>query len=261
MNSDDDRKSRESWNAISATYQQRRQLTTHTVNLGGLVEDEFGASLFLDVQGKWVLDAGCGGGQNCIALARMGARAMGVDSSKAQIQYARALAAHEGFDIPFSVCDVVDLGEIAEQGWDVLLSVAVLHYLADPLPALKEAVRALLPGGRLILSVDHPVRALFFEPQEQEWSPYPVRNYHPQEGEERSANWRYPDTEVALTTWHHTIEEWVALVAEAGLQIQSLLEPPAPRVLLDDLWPHDDALSPLRHIPHTLILIAQKPNP
>ncbi len=88
------------WNAISAAYQRRRQVSSQSVSLGALVDDDLGARLLGDVRGKWVLDAGCGGGQNSIALARMGAHVMGIDSSEAQIEYARHLAAGERLDIP-----------------------------------------------------------------------------------------------------------------------------------------------------------------
>ena len=250
--------SRISWDAISAAYQQRRQLSTQIVNLGALVEDGLGARLLGDVQGKRILDTGCGGGQNAVALARLGAQMMGIDVSKAQIAYARTLAAAEGFEIPFAVCDAGTLGELADEKWDLVLSISVLHYLEDPVPAINEAARALLPGGRLVASVDHPIRALFWESDAEEWSLVPVREYHAQEND-RSAIWRYPDTDVALTTWHHTVEEWVAMVQGAGLQLTALLEPSVPVDLLDELWPQDDALSPLRCIPHTLILVANKP--
>jgi len=253
--------SQSAWDAISAAYQQRRQLSTNVVSLGALVADELGAQVLGDVQGKRILDAGCGGGQNCLALARLGAHVVGVDASERQIDYARALAKQEGFEIPFAVGDVADLGELAAERWDLILSVAVLHYLEEPATAIRQAAQALVPGGRLIVSVDHPMRSLFFAAEEEEWSPFPVRDYHAKEGDDRSAIWRYPDTDIVLTTWHHTVAEWVAMVTDAGLEVVALLEPSAPAELLDDLWPQDDALSPLRHIPHTLILVARKPLP
>lgn len=253
----------EKWNAISTAYQRRRSLSTHAVSLGALVSDVFAAELLGDLlgdlQGKRVLDAGCGGGQTCIALARQGALVAGVDSSTAQLEYARTLAAQEGFAVPFHHSDITDLGALADGGWNLVLSIAVLHYLAEPAAAIRESARALAPGGHFLVSVDHPLRSLFYDHEEEEWSVVPMCDYLPASVAERGADWRYPDTQIALTTWHHTVEEWVSMIIDAGLRLTALHEPPTPDDLLDELWPEDDALAPLRHLPHTLILVAQKP--
>lgn len=247
------------WDAVSASYQARRGLSTRTFSPGALVEDSLGVDLLGNVRGKRVLDAGCGGGQNCIALAHCGAVVTGFDASAAQIAHARALAAAEGIEIPFAVGDVLEQAAYAGGEYDILLSIAVLHYLPEPAPALQQMADALRPGGMLVVSVDHPVRSIFYDAEEEAWEVFPVQGYIPAAAAARNTNWRYPDTEIALTTWHHTVAEWVAMVAGAGLQLSALLEPPVPAALLDDLWPLDDALAPLRCIPHTLILVAHKP--
>lgn len=254
MNKSEHFSTMEEWDEISAVYQARRALPTDVVSLGALVADEMGLTLLGEVRGKRVLDLGCGGGQNCIALAKAGAIVAGVDGSAAQIAFARELAAAEGVEVDFTVGDVRELGALADGGWEIVLSMATLHYLADPQRALAEARRALAVGGRLVVSVDHPVRAMFHDGAEEEMSIYPVRDYFSRE----SVDWRFPETGVRLRTWHYSVAEWVRMVQESGLTLIALLEPPAPQEQLDALWPEDDALAPLRLIPHTLLFVATK---
>src|ERR1700682_298790 len=50
---------------------------------------EYAYSLLGDVGGRRVLDFGCGSGENCLLLARRGAKVVGVDISESLIRVAR----------------------------------------------------------------------------------------------------------------------------------------------------------------------------
>jgi len=56
----------------------------------------------------------------------------------------------------------------------------------------------------------------------------------------------------------HTISQWIDLIM-ASLRLVRVIEPKTPTDVLDDLWPEDSPLAPLRLLPHTIIFIAQAP--
>ena len=73
------------WDRASKVYLERRGHDVQTVSYGNLAPDEDALGLLGDLQGKRILDVGCGGGQNAVACALAGATVVGVDLSIAQL--------------------------------------------------------------------------------------------------------------------------------------------------------------------------------
>ncbi len=99
-----------------------------------------------------VLDAGCGTGNSVTQLAKQfpGGRFVAVDLTPASIAAARESAARRGVtNITFVVDNILtmDLGET----FDVVISMGVLHHLADMSSGLKNLTRHLAEGGYLVL--------------------------------------------------------------------------------------------------------------
>ncbi|MBT6137081.1 MAG: methyltransferase domain-containing protein [Rhodospirillaceae bacterium] len=95
------------------------------------------------------LIAGCGTGQQAIALARRhpNAQILAVDLSRTSLAYARHQA--ERLDVPgveFAQADIACLGDL-ERRFDLIESVGVLHHMADPEAGLQVLSRLLRPGG------------------------------------------------------------------------------------------------------------------
>ena len=107
-----------------------------------------------DVAGRSILDAGWGAGPLSAALRERGAQITAFDSSREMVGLAqgrlgtdaRVLLADLAAPLPFST------GE-----FDDVVASLVLHYLEDWSGPLAELHRVLKPGGRLIVSVNHPV--------------------------------------------------------------------------------------------------------
>ncbi len=96
-----------------------------------------------------LLDVGCGTGRLANAASeRYGLRAWGVDRSQAMIEKARAQAGHR---VAFRVASADALP--FRDGWfDAVTMRLVVHALGDARAnALREAARALGPGGRLFI--------------------------------------------------------------------------------------------------------------
>jgi SAM-dependent methyltransferase len=100
-----------------------------------------------------VLEVGSGFGLGLLLVAELGVRrAHGIELVPWMVEYARRAARAASFDnVTFGVGDAVDL-PIDDASFDLVLSLeAVSHYL-DYAPFLREAHRALRPGGKLLIS-------------------------------------------------------------------------------------------------------------
>lgn len=102
--------------------------------------------------GKDCLDAGCGGGRNAIAMARLGAaKVVGVDLGIAGIADARKRGA--GMDgVSFLEASIESL-PFPDDSFDVVWCAGVLMHTGDPESALAELARVLRPGGLIYLLV------------------------------------------------------------------------------------------------------------
>src|SRR6516225_8791940 len=106
-----------------------------------------------DVAGRRILDAGCGSGPLFAALRDRGAMVTGFDKSARMVELARRRLG-DGADL-----QVAELGgplPFPDGEFDDVIASLVLHYLEDWGPALAELRRVLRPGGRLLVSVEHP---------------------------------------------------------------------------------------------------------
>ncbi|MFJ9370774.1 class I SAM-dependent methyltransferase, partial [Nocardia sp. NPDC101769] len=106
-----------------------------------------------DVTGRRILDAGCGSGPLFTELRDRGAIVTGIDSSARMLELARQRL---GADADLRIADLVSPLPFSDNAFDDVVASLVLHYLQDWGPTLTELLRVLKPGGRLIVSVEHP---------------------------------------------------------------------------------------------------------
>jgi SAM-dependent methyltransferase len=107
-----------------------------------------------DVNGRRVLDAGCGPGLYAEELLRRGASVVGFDQSPEMVRLAQQRL---GDAAEFRV---QDLGEpirwAGDASFDLAVMALVIHHVDDRVGALREICRVLRPPGRLVLSTHHP---------------------------------------------------------------------------------------------------------
>ena len=165
-----------------------------------------------DVGGLRVLDAGCGSGPLTAALAARGAFVAGFDQSAAMVDLARARL---GGGADLRVADLADPLPYADAQFDLVTASLVLHYLEDWAGPLAELRRVLEPGGRLLVSVNHPAILPFLEPDRDYFALTRIAEDHLFDGET-----------VWLTFWYRPLHAMADAFARAGFLIRGIGEPP-----------------------------------
>ncbi len=97
------------------------------------------------------VDLGTGTGRMLELFAPRYRRGLGLDLNPAMLAYARAKLEHAGIvHAQVRQADIYDL-QLADASADAVVMHQVLHFLGDPQRAIREAVRVLAPGGRLLI--------------------------------------------------------------------------------------------------------------
>ena len=106
--------------------------------------------------GEHVLDFGCGLGQLTRLIARGAGRVIGFDSSEAQLEKARTLAAAEGDAnrVEWRRGDVVAPPLEPGETFDVAHARFVLEHVVDPLIVVRQMALAVRSGGRIVVMDD-----------------------------------------------------------------------------------------------------------
>ena len=105
-----------------------------------------------DVEGRDVLDAGCGTGYLSRQLAERGARVVGVDLSTKMIEIARARLP----DVDLRVDSVTSLDSLDDASFDLVVTNYVLMDVPDLEAAVASMHRVLRDGGVAVAIFSHP---------------------------------------------------------------------------------------------------------
>ncbi len=117
------------------------------------------------MHGLRVVDLGCGFGWFCRWAREQGAaQVLGLDVSENMLSRARAASTDEA--IRYARADLEHL-ELAEASVDLAYSTLAFHYIEDLAGLFATLHRALVPGGTLVFSMEHPI---FMAPTQPGWS-------------------------------------------------------------------------------------------
>jgi ubiquinone/menaquinone biosynthesis C-methylase UbiE/DNA-binding transcriptional ArsR family regulator len=99
-----------------------------------------------------LVDLGTGTGRMLELFAPQADEAIGIDFSRAMLGFARAtLGASELENVQVRQGDISNLS-MDDASADVVILHQVLHFLDDPARAISEALRILMPGGKLVIA-------------------------------------------------------------------------------------------------------------
>ena len=188
-----------------------------TSNYNARYERPAALALAGDVTGLRVLDAGCGPGIHAGELLARGAVVTGVDGSGAQLAVARERL---GPDVPLHHADLSEPLPLPDNGFDMVFSSLVLHYIRDWGPTLREFHRVLVPGGRLVASTHHPFMRAAVEAGDSYFDTY-----------EWTDEWRRGDGRITMRFWHRPLHAIMDALIDNGFRVDVLGEPqPLPEV-------------------------------
>ena len=134
---------KEHWNTDALAYQKRQKLSTDYVHYGPCCPTEEDLNLLGEVQGKKIIELGCGGGQCSIALAKRGAKCTGIDLSEEQIKFAKNLAKKNDVIVNFMQGDIENLSMFDDENMDIAFSASVFDWVQNLDEVFKEAFRIL----------------------------------------------------------------------------------------------------------------------
>jgi len=177
-------------------------------------------TLLPDLDGRSVLDLGCGFGWFCRwARSNGAARVLGLDISERML--ARATAETNDAAISYAKTDLEHL-TVSPATFDLAYSSLALHYIERLDGLLASIHSALVSGGKLIFSVEHPI---YTAPAHPGWSvtptghtTWPVDGYL-DEGP-RSTDWLAK----GVIKQHRTIATYINLLIRTGFIISHIEE-------------------------------------
>ena len=102
--------------------------------------------------GTSVLDLGCGDGTTALPAARRGADVLGVDIASNLVAAGNERASTAGlFNLRFQEGDASKLVDLADDSFDLVVSVFGAMFAPRPYDVAREMVRVTKPGGRIVM--------------------------------------------------------------------------------------------------------------
>ena len=147
--------------AVAAAWDRNAALWAEEVRSGfDLYRELYTFPAFLDfmppIDGKQVIDLGCGEGSNTRRFAQLGGVMTGIDLSPEMIKRARQSEEEEPLGITYEIGSFSELSPFSDEQFDCALSTMALMDGPDLPAALSAAFRVLRPGGTLCFSILHP---------------------------------------------------------------------------------------------------------
>jgi SAM-dependent methyltransferase len=99
-----------------------------------------------------VLDLGCGDGTTALPEAKLGADVTGIDIARNLVEAGNKRAQEHGLtNIKFQEGDASNLEQVADQSFDLVVSIFGAMFAPKPFDVAKEMVRVTRQGGRIVM--------------------------------------------------------------------------------------------------------------
>ncbi len=165
MTSAHERRNRQFWDADADDYQvahaaDLRPERARAWGVWRIPESEL--QVLGPVRDRDVLEYGCGAAQWSTALAREGARPIGLDQSRAQLRHASRLQREQRTTFPL-VAASAEATPFAAASFDLVFCDHGAMSFCDPAATIPEVARLLRPDGRLVFSKTTSLLYLTFD--------------------------------------------------------------------------------------------------
>jgi SAM-dependent methyltransferase len=256
--------------AVAAAWNGNADRWTQDVRSGfDLYRDLYTMPAFLafmpDIEGRQVIDLGCGEGTNTRRFARLGGRMVGVDLSAEMIAHARRSEAEEPLGISYEIGSFSDLSTFPGECFDCAVSTMALMDGPDIAAPVRAAYRVLKPGGTLCFSILHPCfvtpAIAWLADDRGGHAGLRVGRYF--DKEPFVEHWKFgrrpnPDEvePFAVPRFPRTLSDYLNAVCEAGFRVVKIDEPRPQEALARE---HPWLNRWYQHAPLVLFVLAAKP--
>lgn len=174
--------------------------------------------------GARFLDVGCGEGQISRLAAARGLEATGIDPSITQLRVAAARGGRCRYAL--GSAEAIPLGDAAV---DVAVACLVFEHIPEPQRAIEEIVRVLVPGGRFLFLLNHPLLQTPDSGWIEDYTVDPPLAYW-QIGAYLTPAETLEQVErgVFIRFFHRPLSTYINAALAAGLRLTEMLEPAPP---------------------------------
>ncbi|GAA0104581.1 class I SAM-dependent methyltransferase [Paraclostridium sordellii] len=135
-------------------FEEYSKIRDNEYNYNNLIEKPAMSKLLPNLEGKIVLDLGCGNGDNCIDFIKKGAKkVVGIDISSNMLDIAISKNSHK--NIQYIKMDMDKINNINEK-FDMVYSSLAIHYVKNYKLLISNIRKLLKPDGILLFSQEHP---------------------------------------------------------------------------------------------------------
>ena len=107
---------------------------------------------FLSLEGKKVVDIGCGGGILAESISQSGADTTGIDLSEKALKVAELHALEVGANLTYRSISAEALADDQPGQYDVVTCMEMLEHVPDPASVVRACAKLCKPGGTLFFS-------------------------------------------------------------------------------------------------------------
>lgn len=195
------------------------------ITYNDFVEQPAIKSAISSLNGKTVLDLGCGNGQFAKYCVDNGAlKVTAVDISRNMIEQANNENKHDKIEY---ICTPIEDLEIKNQKFDIIISSLMAHYIEDYTGLIEKVASLLDTNGEFIFSTEHPIVTArkemnnWIKDEDGNKLHWGLDNY--QEEGKREQRW-YID---GVVKYHRTISTLINTLINSGLVLEKIIEPQA----------------------------------
>ena len=209
-------------------------------------------SLLPPLEGKTVIDLGCGYGEHCMEYVRRGAaKVVGIDISEKMLAVAKSENSHP--KITYLHMAMENISSIKER-FDMAVSSLAIHYVEDYRALVHDVHELLKDNGLFVFSQEHPMNTCFSGGDR--WT-------RDENGRKRHANIaNYGVEKEWESTWfvdhvkkyHRMFSTVLNTLIDSGFMIEKIIEP-TPTAEILELHPEQEDLL---HKPDFLLVRARK---
>ncbi len=106
----------------------------------------------VSLQGKTVLDVGCGGGILSESMAQKGATVTGIDLGEKALKVAQLHSLESGINVDYRLIAVEELAKESPTSFDVVTCLEMLEHVPDPASVVLACAALVKPGGHVFFS-------------------------------------------------------------------------------------------------------------